>query len=160
MRPRARRSTLRISLALLLCVALLLMPHVFVVSEAAQGRRATRGAPPPRPGKPEGTFQTWMRCGMSCGANVSHWRRYHRPCVHRSCRCSRGMDAVLAIHSHRKSRTRSLSAARRDARTRGDARVFRHHQCWTTSLCRTSSLGLCCTPRAVVKPRSGPISYV
>ncbi|HEX7771821.1 MAG TPA: hypothetical protein VF435_05325, partial [Pyrinomonadaceae bacterium] len=56
MRPRARCSTLRISLALLLCVALLLMPHVFVVSEAAQGRRATRGAPPPRPGKPEGTF--------------------------------------------------------------------------------------------------------
>lgn len=56
MRPRARRSTLRISLALLLCAALLLMPHVFVVSEAALGQRPTRGAPPPRPGKPEGTF--------------------------------------------------------------------------------------------------------
>ena len=56
MRRRARRFTLRISLALLLCAALLLMPHVFVVSEAALGQRATRGAPPPRPGKPEGTF--------------------------------------------------------------------------------------------------------
>ena len=54
MKPRARRSTLRISLSLLLCTALLLMPQVsFVVSEAAQGQR---GGPPPRRGKPEGTF--------------------------------------------------------------------------------------------------------
>src|SRR5215203_5911507 len=54
MNPRARHFTFRISLALLLCSALLLMPQVsFVVSEAPQGQR---GAPPPRRGKPEGTF--------------------------------------------------------------------------------------------------------
>lgn len=48
MKPRARHSTFRISLSLLFCTALLLMPQVsFVVSEAA---------PPPRRGKPEGTF--------------------------------------------------------------------------------------------------------
>src|SRR5215207_10105261 len=55
MNPRARHFTFPISLALLLCTALLLMPQVsLVVSEAAQ--EGQRGAPPPRRGKPEGTF--------------------------------------------------------------------------------------------------------
>ncbi|HKP84179.1 MAG TPA: DUF4214 domain-containing protein [Pyrinomonadaceae bacterium] len=50
MNSRARR----ISLSLLLCTALLPVPQVsFVVSEAAQDRR---GGPPPRRGKPEGSF--------------------------------------------------------------------------------------------------------
>jgi len=50
MNSRARR----IFLSLLLCTALLPMPQVsFVVSEAAQDQRS---GPPPRRGKPEGTF--------------------------------------------------------------------------------------------------------
>lgn len=58
MKPRARRSPLRISLALIVCTALLLVPHVsFVVSEAAQGQsQGATHALRPRPGKPEGTF--------------------------------------------------------------------------------------------------------
>ena len=52
----AERSAFRITLVLLVCAALLPVPYNSLLrSVIGQGRSATR-TPPPRPGKPEGTF--------------------------------------------------------------------------------------------------------
>src|SRR5215213_11824517 len=52
----ALRSSLRITLVLLIGIALLPAPCVSMLVSAVGQGRGPRSAPPPRPGKPEGAF--------------------------------------------------------------------------------------------------------
>ena len=135
----ARRSVIRITLALTLCVALLAGSKrctLVINSASAHGQSGNSNREGrPRPGKPEGGLPDLEDAQNESRQNVSRRRRFHPRYVRRKCHWSRGTGAAWAIRHTR----RVGSGRNRIRRAHASRSELRHRRFSTISSSQTSS---------------------